>query len=156
MACNVFVQGSPWRWPLQGRRTQSIPKRLCKEKEPSVCLTKEATIKSRLRTYLFPIMVSVFRVCCHVEGRLRELLTSHRPRKLSSFLRPTLTALSSVINHTRTIQFDSDYYPIGIDTHALRCMVNAPHLFEDLKLGEVGKVEGIKSDSSSKSRTIMT
>ncbi len=27
----------------------------------------------------------------------------------------------------------------------MHCMVNAPHLFEDLKLGEVGEVEGIKS-----------
>ncbi len=50
-----------------------------------------------------------------------------------------------MIDRTRTIQFDSDSYPIGIDTHALHCMVNAPHLFEDLKLGEVGEVEGIKS-----------
>ncbi len=26
----------------------------------------------------------------------------------------------------------------------MRCTVNAPHLFEDLKLGDVGEVEGIK------------
>ena len=80
-----------------------------------------------------------------MEGWLRELLTSHRPRKLPSFPRPTFTTLSSAIDRTRTVQFDFDSYPIGIDTHALCCMVNAPHLFEDLKLGEVGEVEGIKS-----------
>ncbi len=34
---------------------------------------------------------------------------------------------------------------IGIDTHTSRCMVNASHLFKDLKLGEVGEVEGINS-----------
>ncbi len=45
---------------------------------------------------------------------------------------------------TRAICFDSESYPIGIDTYASRCMVNAPHLFEDLKLGDVGEVEGIK------------
>jgi hypothetical protein len=28
----------------------------------------------------------------------------------------------------------------------LRCIVNAPHLFEDLKLGDVEEVEGIKSE----------
>jgi hypothetical protein len=106
---------------------------------------KEATNKSRLWTYIFPIAVSVFRVGCCVEGRLRELLTSHHPRKLLSFPQPTFTSLSSAINRTRTVQFDSDYYPIGIDNHVLRCMVNAPHLFEDLKLGAVGEVEGIKS-----------
>jgi hypothetical protein len=106
----------------------------------------ESTNNAILRTYLVPITVSVFKTGCCVEGRLREfLLTSHRPRKLSSFPQPTFTALSSTINRTRTIQFDSDSYPIGIETHALCCTVNAPHLFEDLKLGEVGEVEGIKS-----------
>jgi hypothetical protein len=54
-------------------------------------------------------------------------------------------AMLSGVNRTRAICFDSNSYPIGIDTHALRCMVNAPHLFKDLKLGEVGEVEGIKS-----------
>jgi hypothetical protein len=110
-----------------------------------VHLQTESTNNAILRTYLVPITVSVFRVGCCMEGRLRELLTSHRPRKLSSFPQPTFTALSSAINRTRTVQFDSDSYPIGMDTHALHCMVNAPHLFKDLKLGEVGEVEGIKS-----------
>jgi hypothetical protein len=32
-----------------------------------------------------------------------------------------------------------------IDTHTTRCMANTPHLFEDLKLGDVGEVESIKS-----------
>ncbi len=50
-----------------------------------------------------------------------------------------------MVNHTRAVHFDSDSYPIKIDTHALRCMVNAPHFFEDLKLREVGEVKGIKS-----------
>jgi hypothetical protein len=76
---------------------------------------------------------------------LRELLTSYRLRELPSFPQPTFTALSSAVNRTRDVRFDSNSYPIGIDTHASRCMVNAPHLFEDLKLGEVGEVEGIKS-----------
>ncbi len=49
-----------------------------------------------------------------------------------------------MVNRTRAVCFNPDSYPIGIDTHALRCMVNAPHLFKDLKLGEVGEVEGIK------------
>jgi hypothetical protein len=80
-----------------------------------------------------------------MEERLRELLTSQHPRRLPSFPQPTFTTLSSAVDCTRTIQFDSNSYPIGIDTHALRCMVNAPHLVKDLKLGEVGEVEGIKS-----------
>jgi hypothetical protein len=105
----------------------------------------EGTIKAKLQTYLVPVAVSAFKVGCCVEGRLRELLASHRLRELPSFPQPTFTALSSAVNHTRTVRFDSDSYSIGINTHASRCMVNAPHLFDDLKLGEVGKVEGIKS-----------
>ncbi len=58
---------------------------------------------------------------------------------------PTFTALLSAVNRTRAVRFDFDCYPIGMDTHAMRCMVNAPHLFKDLKLGDVGEVEGIKS-----------
>ncbi len=81
---NVFVQGSPWRWPLQGRRTHSIPKYFHGKKKPCVHLQTEVTIKSRLRTYLIPIEVSVFRLGCHVEGWLREILASHHLRELPS------------------------------------------------------------------------
>jgi hypothetical protein len=66
-------------------------------------------------------------------------------REIPSISQPIFTTLSSMVNRTRAVRFDSNSYPIGIDTHALRCMVNAPHLFTDLKLGDVGEVEGIKS-----------
>ncbi len=142
---NIFIHESPWWWLLRGRRTHSIPKHLHGKKKPSMRFWAEGTIKAKLRTYLVPVAVSVFKVGCCVGGGLRELLTSHHLRELPSFPQPTFTALLSAINCTRTTCFDSNSYPIGIDTHALRCMVNAPHLFEDLKLGEVGEVEGIKS-----------
>ncbi len=103
------------------------------------------TIKSKLRTYLVPITVSVFRVGCRVEGRLRELLASHYPRELPSLPGPNFTTLLSAVNRNRAVHFDSDSYPIGIDTHTMRSRTNAPHLFKDLKLGDVGEVEGIKS-----------
>ena len=32
------------------------------------------------------------------------------------------------------LHFDSDSFPIGVDNQASRCMANAPHLFEDLRL----------------------
>jgi hypothetical protein len=41
------------------------------------------------------------------------------------------------------IGFNSNLFPIRIDTHALRCMAGYPHLFEDLQLSDEGKVEGI-------------
>jgi hypothetical protein len=41
------------------------------------------------------------------------------------------------------IGFDSKSFPIGINTHASRCMAGYPHLFEDLRLSNEGEVEGI-------------
>ncbi len=142
---NIIIHESPWWWLLRGRRTHYTPKCLCKMKKPSVCLRKEGTVKAKLRIYLVPVAVFVFKVGCCVEGRLRELLASRHLRELPSFPRPTFAALSSAVDRTWAIRFDSNSYPIGIDTHASRCVVKAPHLFKDLKLREVGEVEGIKS-----------
>jgi hypothetical protein len=84
-------------------------------------------------------------VGCRVERRLRELLASHRLRELPSMSQPTFNALLSMVGRTKAVCFDSNSYPIGIDTHTTCCMANAPHLFKDVKLGDVGEVEGIKS-----------
>ncbi len=73
---NVFIRESPWRWPLRGRRTHSIPKRLRGKKKLSVHFWTDGAIKAKLRTYLVPVAVSVFKAGCCVEGRLRELLAS--------------------------------------------------------------------------------
>ncbi len=69
---------------------------------------------------------------------MREILAFCRLRELLSITRLTYIALSSIVDCITAIQFDSDSYPIRINTHASCCMVNAPHLFEDLKLGDVG------------------
>jgi hypothetical protein len=66
---HAFVQGRPWQWPLQGRRAQTTPKHLHKRKKPSVSFPTQGTnIKSKLRTYLVPNVVSIFKVGCCVEG----------------------------------------------------------------------------------------
>jgi hypothetical protein len=134
---DVFICKSPWQWLTRGRRTHSIPKRLHRKKKPSVHLQTELTVKAKLRTYLVSVVVSAFKAGCRVEGWLRELLTFHCLRELPSFPGPNFTALSSAIDRTRAVHFNSDSYPIGIDTHATRCMANAPHRFKDLKLGDV-------------------
>ncbi len=112
---NVFIRESLWQWPLRGRRPHSIPKCLHRKKKPSVHFQMEGTIKAKLQTYRVPVMVSVFKVGCCMERRLRELLASHHLRELPSFPQPTFTALLSAVDHTRTVHFDSDSYPIGID-----------------------------------------
>jgi hypothetical protein len=147
MTYQVFIHESPWWWLLQqGRRTHSTPKHLCGKKKPNMHLQMEATSKSKLRTYLIPIAVSIFKVGCCVEGLLREIFTSHHLRELLSIPQPTFTTLPSAVNRTKAVQFNPDSYPIRIDTHALCCMVNAPHLFEHPKVKDVGEVEGIKSE----------
>jgi hypothetical protein len=75
---------------------------------------------------------------------VREILAFCCLRELPSITRPTYTTLSSVVNRILAVRFDSNSYPIGIDTHASCCMVNAPHLFEDPKHGDKGEVEGVK------------
>jgi hypothetical protein len=100
--------------------------------------------KSRHWTYLVPIVVSIYKVGSHVEGRVREILAFLCLRELLSITGPTYTALSSTVDRISAVQFNSNSYPIGINTHASCCMVNAPHLFKDLRLRDVGEVEGIK------------
>jgi hypothetical protein len=96
-------------------------------------------------------MVTLLKVGCYVEShlrrrRLKELFRFRRLRELTPTATSTLTALSGAITEVTTVRFDSDSYPIGIDCHASRCMVNSPHLFENLQLKqEGGKVEGINS-----------
>ncbi len=80
-----------------------------------------------------------FRVGCCIETRLRCLgCLSRAP--------PCFTALLSKTEppDNSYLCFDSDSYPIGINNHASRCIANAPHLFEDLKLVPSSKkVDGI-------------
>ncbi len=104
----------------------------------------------KLRTYLVPIVVTLLKVGCYVESclqlwRLRELFHFRRLRELPSVAALTYTAFLGVIDGISTIQFDSDSYLMGIDCHASRCMVNSPHLFENLQLKQGGEVAGINS-----------
>jgi hypothetical protein len=149
---DVFLQGRSWHWPLRGRRSDHpIPKRLRKQKKPSVRFwSNERNDKTKLQTYLVPIAVTLLKVGCHVESclrpwRLRELFHFHRLRELPSVAVSTYTALLGRIDGISTVRFDSDSYPIGINCHASRCMVNSPHLFKNLQLKHGGEVAGINS-----------
>jgi hypothetical protein len=143
---HTFIRGNSWRWLLQSRPTHTVPKCLRKKKKPSVQFWTEGNNgKFRLRTYLFLIALSVFKVGCRIEGQVKEILTSCCLRELPSITRLPYAALSSAVNCISAVCFDSGSYPIGINTHVSCCMAKAPHLFEDLKLRNVGKVEGIKS-----------
>jgi hypothetical protein len=105
--------------------------------------------KAKLWAYLVPLAVSLSKVGCHIKSSLHlcwlgKIVASCCLRKLPSITAPTYAALLSAVDSVLAIRFDSDSYPIGVDYHASCCMVNAPHLFEDLKLEAVGEIEGIK------------
>jgi hypothetical protein len=149
---DVFLRGKSWCWPLRGRQSDHpIPKRLRKQKKPSVRFwSNEHSNKTKLWTYLVPIAVTLLKVSCCIESclrrwRLRELFHFRRLRELPSIAVLTYTALLGIINGILTVRFDLDSYPISINCHVSRCMVNSPHLFKNLQLKQGGEVTGINS-----------
>jgi hypothetical protein len=109
---DVFVWGRPWRWLLWGRQVHAIPKRLRKKRKPGVrfWMGAEDDSKDKLRTYLVPLVVSLFKVGCYVESslrrcRLREILAYCCLRELPSKAASTHSALASVVEDvTATIR----------------------------------------------------
>ncbi len=97
---------------------------------------------SKLQPYLLPAAIASFRVGCCVESFLRCLIHPSPATPHFLGLMGASEDLTSMGNNQ--VRFDLDSYPVGIDNHASRCMVNSPHLFEDLKLSDSkGEVDGI-------------
>jgi hypothetical protein len=135
----------------QVETNHSIPKCLHRKKKPSVRFLMEIENegKEKLWAYLIPIVVSLFKIGCHIESSLRlcwlkKIMTLCCLRELLFITAPTYATLLSAVEGILAIRFDSDSYPIGVGCHASHCMANTPHLFEDLKLNAVGEVKGIK------------
>ncbi len=95
-----------------------------------------------LRTYLVPATTTLFKVGCRVEGFL--CCFSHTtPHPLPAIQPITLHATN---NESGPIHFDLDSFAVGVDNHALYCMINSPHLFENLTLtGNTRQVNGIST-----------
>ena len=148
LTCAAFTRGSQWQWPPKTRRSLPAFRRLKRARKPSVRFRRSTNDKSgsspTMRAHLLPIASSIFKVGCRIEDflrrhRLKEIMAPARVREpLTAF-----SASSGALTYARSVRFDSDSYPIGVDCHASRCMANSPHLFEDLKLAKVGAVTGI-------------
>jgi hypothetical protein len=137
---NVFVRGSSWH--LRGSRAPAHHKRVKKCKKPRVRLRSEqGGGTNNARSYLVPLAFRSFQVGCCLEYWLRCQGLRELPKQALS----KLTAMNSELQAPGPypIGFDSDLFPIGINTHVLRCMAGYPHLFKDLRLSNKGKVEGI-------------
>jgi hypothetical protein len=76
------------------------------------------------------------KIGCQVELSFRRLRQSH----LFCF-----RALASIKGDliSSQVHFDLDSFPICINNHASYCMANSPHLFDNLILLDVGKVDEI-------------
>ncbi len=85
-----------------------------------------------MQTYLFPALFTAFKVGCRVEAFLRHF--SGPPTWVHSHL--AFQSEATLQSASPPVRFDSDSYPIGVDSHALRCMANKPHLFKDLRLNK--------------------
>jgi hypothetical protein len=101
---------------------------------------KNKTSGATIRTYLFPALFAAYKVGCRVKIFLRRFsgppIWDHSHLAFQS--EATLQSVSP------PVRFDSDSYPIGVDSHASRCMANKAHLFEDLRLNkDKGQVDGI-------------
>jgi hypothetical protein len=95
-----------------------------------------------LWTYLVPAAITSFKVGCRVEGFLR-CFSRTTPHPLPA-IQPI--ALHTTDNKSGPIHFDLDSFAMGVDNHALYCMINSPHLFENLTLtGNTRQVNGIST-----------
>jgi hypothetical protein len=101
---DVFIQGRPWRWLLQGSQVHAIPKHLRKKRKPGVrfWMGPEDDSKNKLQTYLIPFMISLIKVGCHVKYslhhcQLRKILAYCCLRELPSKVPSTYSALVSTV-----------------------------------------------------------
>ncbi len=127
----TILQGTPW--PIQGHRGPSWRRRR-KVKVKVKNQNSETTMTTThwLRAQLFALAMTSLKVGCQVESSLRCPRQSHY-------------AFAGIKGDSTSgqLHFDSDSFPIRIDNHASYCMANSPHLFGDLILSDMSKVDGI-------------
>jgi hypothetical protein len=135
----TILRGTPWRlWGIIHVLGRKRVKRYIKPVRHLISVD-DVKPTSKLWPYLLPTVIASFRVGCWVESFLRRLICPSPATPCFLELMGASKDLTSMGNNQ--VRFDSDSYPVGINNHALRCMVNSPHLFEDLKLSD-SKGEG--------------
>ncbi len=129
----TILRGTPW--PPRGHRGPICRRRKVKMNVNNwnSATTTTTTTRHWLRAHLFALTMASLKIGCRVKLSLCRLRQPH----LFCF-----HALAGIKGDSISSQvhFDSDSFLIRIDNHALYCMVNSPHLFDDLILSDVGKV----------------
>jgi hypothetical protein len=80
-------------------------------------------------TYLVPIAIASSQVGCRVECFI--CCSCCQTPLLATVAHPVAFYATDNNSH---IRFDSDLFAVGVNNHALYCMVNSPHLFKNLML----------------------
>ena len=131
----TILLGTPWAF---GGHRKPIWRRHRKVKMEDRKRNPETTTTMRhwLRAHLFALTMASLKVGCQVKLSLRCLCQSHCFH---------LHAFAGIKGDSTSgqVRFDSDSFQICINNHASYCMANSPHLFDDLILSDVGKVNGI-------------
>jgi hypothetical protein len=125
----TILRGTPW--PPRVHRGAIIHRNHRQKVRP--CCKGKTKLGQTLRAHLFAVAITSFRVGCCVELHLHCIFD----------LPLRLTALLSSSGDPGQVRFDSNSFPICVDNHASYCMANSPHLFQNLVLSDVGKVNGI-------------
>ena len=95
-----------------------------------------------IRTYLFSALFNAYKVGCCMEIFLQRF--SGPPTWAPSYL--ALQSEAMLQSASSPVRFNSDSYPIGVDSHTSKCMAINPHFFEDLRLNkDKGQVDGISN-----------
>jgi hypothetical protein len=101
---------------------------------------KNKTSGATIQTYLFLALFAAYKVGCCINVFLQcfsgpsTWTHSHLAFQSKATLQPT----------SPPVRFNSDSYPIGVNSHASKCMANKAHLFEDLRLNkDKRQVDGI-------------
>jgi hypothetical protein len=125
----TILWGTPW--PPVGHRGGIVSLKHRQKVRP--CRKGKTRLGQMLRAHLSAMAITSFRVGCCVESHLHRIFN----------VPLHLTALLSSSGDPGQVRFDSNSFPICVNNHGSYCMANSPHLFENLVLSNVGKVDGI-------------
>jgi hypothetical protein len=127
----AITKSAPWR--LRGKPRTIRCTRIKRYKIPARNYqANNETSGATMRTYLFPALIAAYKVGCCLESFLQ--LFSSPPTWAPIYL--ALQSKTTLQSASPLVRFDSDSYPIGVDSHTSKCMANKPHLFEDLRLNK--------------------
>jgi hypothetical protein len=93
---------------------------------------KNKTSDATMQTYLFLVLFTAYKVGCRVEVFLQRF--SGPPTWAHSHL--AFQSEATLQSASPPVRFNSDSYPIGVNSHASKCMANKARLFEDLRLNK--------------------